>query len=189
MRDWFRLGRPTTFDCRELELHWVCFLLWYTPMIFPLVRQSKFLHDSIQNYWQKLLMSGLLKLAKSRLAVPKASDTNMWLSSGMKRIKNGNSTTENRLNHCMIFHAYCKKNRPAEPGRSFFFFNMSNLHFLEQKIYSQQVPIYLNAPGIPVRKPLQNRKIDSWRTTGCVSFRGDLCKLVDWETFINEQKG
>ena len=40
----------------------------------------------------------------------------------MKRIKNGNSTTENRLNHCMIFHAYCKKNRPAEPGRSFFFF-------------------------------------------------------------------
>ena len=46
-------------------------------MIFPLVRQLKFLHDSIQNYWQKLLMSGLLKLAKSRLAVPKASDTNM----------------------------------------------------------------------------------------------------------------
>ena len=22
----------------------------------------------------------------------------------------------------MIFHVYCKKNRPAEPGRSFFFF-------------------------------------------------------------------
>ena len=64
-----------------------------------------------------------------------------------------------------------------------------NLHFFEQNIYSHQVLIHLNVPGIPVRKPLQNEQIDSWRTTGCVSFRGDLCKLVDWETFINEQKG
>ena len=27
------------------------------------------------------------------------------------------------------------------------------------------------------------------RTAGCVKFRGDLCKLFDWETFINKQKG
>ena len=47
--------------------------------------------------------------------------------------------------------------------------------------------MYLNVP--PVRKPLQNTQIDSWRTTGCVGFRGDLCKIVNWETFINEQKG
>ena len=54
-----------------------------------------------------------------------------------------------------------KKTDQLNLAEVFFFFNMSNLHFLEQKIYSQQVPIYLNAPGIPVRKPLQNRKIDS----------------------------
>ena len=35
---------------------------------------------------------------------------------------------------------------------SFFFFY--NLHFFEQKTYSHQVLIYLNVPGIPVRKPL-----------------------------------
>ena len=69
-----------------------------------------------------------------------------------------------------------------------FFFYIYNLHFFEQKIYSHQVLIYLNVPGIPVRKPLQNRQIVSWRTTGC-EFRGYLCKLLDWETFINEQKG
>ena len=70
-----------------------------------------------------------------------------------------------------------------------FFIYLYNLHFFEQKIYSHQVLIYLNVPGIPFRKPLQNRLIDSWRTIGCMSFRGDLCKLVDWGTFINEQKG
>ena len=40
-----------------------------------------------------------------------------------------------------------------------FFFYIYNLHFFEQKIYSHQVVIYLNVPGIPVRKPLQNRQI------------------------------
>ena len=41
----------------------------------------------------------------------------------------------------------------------FFFFYIYNLHFFEQKTYSHQVLIYLNVPGIPVRKPLQNRQI------------------------------
>ena len=56
-------------------------------------------------------MSGLLKLAKLHLVVPTTSATNMWLLSAMKRIKNDrrNSTTENRLNHCMILHAYFKE--------------------------------------------------------------------------------
>ena len=27
------------------------------------------------------------------------------------------------------------------------------------------------------------------RTTECMKFRGDLCKLFDWETLINNQKG
>ena len=40
-----------------------------------------------------------------------------------------------------------------------FFFYIYNLHFFEQKTYSHQVLIYLNVPGIPVRKPLQNRQI------------------------------
>ena len=34
-----------------------------------------------------------------------------------------------------------------------------NLHFFKQKFYSHQVLVYLNVPGIPVRKPLQNRQI------------------------------
>ena len=41
----------------------------------------------------------------------------------------------------------------------FFSIYIYNLHFFEQKIYSHQVLIYLNVPGIPVRKPLQNRQI------------------------------
>ena len=49
-----------------------------------------------------------------------------------------------------------------------------NLHFFEQEIYSHQVLIYLNVPGIPVTEPLQNRQIDSWRTTGYVSL-GVIC--------------
>ena len=38
-----------------------------------------------------------------------------------------------------------------------------NLHFFEEKIYSHQVFIYLNVPGIPVRRPLPNRQTDSWK--------------------------
>ena len=41
----------------------------------------------------------------------------------------------------------------------FFFFYIYNLHFFKQKIYSDQVLMYLNVP--PVRKPLQNTQIDS----------------------------
>ena len=40
-----------------------------------------------------------------------------------------------------------------------FFFYIYNLCFFQQKIHSHQVLIYLNAPGISVRKPLQNRQI------------------------------
>ena len=69
----------------------------------------------------------------------------------------------------------------------FIYIYIYNLSFFKQKVYNHQVLIYLNTPEIPVRKPLQNR--DSSRTTGCENFRGDLCKLVDRETFINEQKG
>ena len=36
---------------------------------------------------------------------------------------------------------------------------MYNLHFFKKKILSQHVVIYLNVPGIPVKKPLQNSKI------------------------------
>ena len=43
----------------------------------------------------------------------------------------------------------------------FFSFYIYNLHFFKQKTYSHQVLIYLNIPGIPVRKPLQNRQIVS----------------------------
>ena len=41
----------------------------------------------------------------------------------------------------------------------FFFFDICNLHFFKQKTCSHQVLMYLNVPGIPVRKPLQNRQI------------------------------
>ena len=41
----------------------------------------------------------------------------------------------------------------------FFLLYIYNLHFLKQKVYSHQVLIYLNVPGIPLRKPLQNKQI------------------------------
>ena len=40
-----------------------------------------------------------------------------------------------------------------------FFLYIYNLQLFERKIYSHQVLVYLNVPGIPVRKPLQNRQI------------------------------
>ena len=42
---------------------------------------------------------------------------------------------------------------------NFFFIYIYNLHFLKQKVYSHQVLIYLNVPGIPLRKSLQNKQI------------------------------
>ena len=40
-----------------------------------------------------------------------------------------------------------------------FFFNRYNLHVFEQKICSHQVLIYLNLPGIPAKKPFENRQL------------------------------
>ena len=37
-----------------------------------------------------------------------------------------------------------------------FFFYIYNLHVLKQNVYSRQVLIYLDVPGIPIKKPLQN---------------------------------
>ena len=45
----------------------------------------------------------------------------------------------------------------------FLYIYIYNLHFFEEKIYSHQVFIYLNVPGIPVRRPLPNRQTDSWK--------------------------
>ena len=43
-----------------------------------------------------------------------------------------------------------------------FFFSVYTIYtFSNKKTYSHQVLIYLNIPGIPVRKPLQNRQIVS----------------------------
>ena len=41
----------------------------------------------------------------------------------------------------------------------FFFFYIYILRLFKQKVYSHQVFIYLNVPGIPVKKPLQNNQI------------------------------
>ena len=37
-----------------------------------------------------------------------------------------------------------------------FFFYIYNLHVFKQKVYSRQVLIYLDVPGIPVKNNLQN---------------------------------
>ena len=105
-------------------------------------------------------------------------------------IQTGQSPLQKYSSSCKLAHAneLVKLLITSQIANSFFFFYIYNLHFFEQKTYSHQVLIYLNVPGISVRKPLQNRQIVSWRTTGC-EFRGYLCKLLDWETFINEQKG
>ena len=52
-------------------------------------------------------------------------------------------------------------NRKNSDINYFFFLYIYNLHLFEQKTYSHQVLTYLNVPGIPVRKPLKNRQIDS----------------------------
>ena len=76
------------------------------------------------------------------------------------------------LEFFLMFEMYWKK--VIFSVRLSFFFYIHNLHFSKQKVYSHQVLIYLNVPEIPVRKPLQNRQIVSWRTTGCVSL-GVIC--------------
>ena len=37
----------------------------------------------------------------------------------------------------------------------FFFFYIYNLHVFKQNVYSHQVLIYLDVPGIPLKNPLQ----------------------------------
>ena len=72
---------------------------------------------------------------------------------------------------------------------SLFFFLYIQFTLFEQKIYSHQVVIYQNVPGIPVRKPLQNRQIDSWRTTGCVSLGVICANLLTRRHLLMNKKG
>ena len=48
-----------------------------------------------------------------------------------------------KFNALLFFNLFC-----------LIFFYMYNLQFSKQKVYSHQVLIYLNVPGIPVKKPL-----------------------------------
>ena len=41
----------------------------------------------------------------------------------------------------------------------------------------------------PSQKAITKQTDRQLKNNGMCEFRGDLCKLVDWETFINEQKG
>ena len=70
----------------------------------------------------------------------------------------------------------------SENIKGSFFFYIFNLHFLKQKVYSHQVLMYLNVPGIPVKNPLQSCQIigENWMC----HFRGDLWQLFDWETLL-----
>ena len=68
-----------------------------------------------------------------------------------------------------------------------FFFYIYNLHVFKQKIYSHQVLIYLNVPGIPVKKPLQNSKIVEEQLN--MGILGVICaNFLTGRTFINKQK-
>ena len=52
-----------------------------------------------------------------------------------------------------------------DPLRSFYFsyfFLHIQFTLLKQKIYSHQVIIYLDVPGIPVKEPLQNSWLSNW---------------------------
>ena len=97
-----------------------------------------------------------------------------------KRLRLGPDIIERKISNVglinMPIFSFWSKLVPFTKLTFFFFFSIYiyNLHFFKQKIYSHQVLIYLNVPGIPVRKPLQNRQIVSWRTTGCVSL-GVIC--------------
>ena len=61
------------------------------------------------------------------------------------------------LNSLIIERPFCEK--VGTFGQHFFFFLYIQFTLFQTKIYSHQVLIYLNVPGIPVRKPLQNRQI------------------------------
>ena len=64
----------------------------------------------------------------------------------------------------------------------FFFLYIRFTLFQTINLQSPGTLIYLNVPGIPVRKPLQNRHIDSWRTTGCVSL--GVCNMAPINTLV-----
>ena len=74
-------------------------------------------------------------------------------------------------------------------GNYFFFFYIYNLHF-QNKQFTVTRYFYIST-YLWSHIESHYKKTYSWGTMGCVSFRGDLCmcKLFDWETFINEQKG
>ena len=96
--------------------------------------------------------------------------SNQWFHC---REKSSKSLEKSFFEKKKILPAYLCGYDLQNDGRIFFFY-IYNLHFFGQKTYSHQVLIYLNVPGIPVRKALQNRHIVSWRATECVSL-GVIC--------------
>ena len=59
---------------------------------------------------QKMLLPDVVKLARLFLVMPATNASNERAFSGMRRIKTylRNSTTNNRLNHCMAVHVYAE---------------------------------------------------------------------------------
>ena len=64
-----------------------------------------------KNQSQKILLPEVTKLAKLFLVLPATNATSDRSFSAMKRIKTylRNTTSGNRLNHCMLLHVHCKK--------------------------------------------------------------------------------
>ena len=61
-----------------------------------------------KNKSQKMLLLDVVKLARLFLVMPGTNASSERAFSGMKRIKTylRNSTTKNRLNHCMLVHVH-----------------------------------------------------------------------------------
>ena len=70
----------------------------------------------------------------------------------------------------------------------FFVFLCIPFTLFRTKNYSHQVLIYLEVPGISVRKSLQNRQIGNWRTTGCLSLGVICASLLTWRHLLMNKK-
>ena len=46
-----------------------------------------------------------------------------------------------------------------------------------------------HTPWDPIQKAIAKQADRQLKNIWMFEFRGDLCKIVDWETFIDEQKG
>ena len=89
----------------------------------------------------------------------------------------------------MLNPGYNAKHNETEQGRAGLCFYIYNLHLLEQKNLQSPGNYISKRTRDPSKKTITKQTDRQLKNNWMCKFGGELWKLLDWETFINEQKG